>query len=271
MVLDGGFCILKAITELCKKGAFASALIKKRRYWPKHVDGDAIAAHFADKPIGATDALRGTTDGVPFHTHALKEPDHVLSLMSTYGTMEGRGKDNKRAGGISFKYPEVVHNHYTYRDAVDDNNKCRMYPIAIEESNKMQCWPTRVMNFLLGVTEVNTRRAASRIFGSEEHSQIEFRRRLAKELINNPYIQPTEEVQRVTPRKRPAQVHHGLEAMPRDKTFSHGRLVPCKTPYIQLKCSGCTKKIRTFCACNPGLMLCNDCWVQHILSLVPTD
>ena len=32
VILDSGFCVLKGIIELCKKGVFASALIKKRRY-----------------------------------------------------------------------------------------------------------------------------------------------------------------------------------------------------------------------------------------------
>ena len=29
VILDSGFCVLNAIVELCKKGVFASALIKK--------------------------------------------------------------------------------------------------------------------------------------------------------------------------------------------------------------------------------------------------
>ena len=43
-MLDSGFCVLKGIAELKKKGVFAAALIKKRRYWPKFIDGDAIAS-----------------------------------------------------------------------------------------------------------------------------------------------------------------------------------------------------------------------------------
>ena len=37
VILDSGFCVLKGIIELHKKGVFASALIKKRRYWLKFV------------------------------------------------------------------------------------------------------------------------------------------------------------------------------------------------------------------------------------------
>jgi hypothetical protein len=35
--------VLKALIELAKKGVFASALIKKRRwYWPKYIDGGEV-------------------------------------------------------------------------------------------------------------------------------------------------------------------------------------------------------------------------------------
>ena len=35
LVLDSGFCVLKGIAALRKKGVFAAALVKKRRYCPK--------------------------------------------------------------------------------------------------------------------------------------------------------------------------------------------------------------------------------------------
>ena len=40
VVLDSGFCVLKGVVELKKRGVFAAALIKKRRYWPKYVPGE---------------------------------------------------------------------------------------------------------------------------------------------------------------------------------------------------------------------------------------
>jgi hypothetical protein len=42
IVLDSGFCVLKGIIELRKNGLFGCALIKKRRYWPAGVPGDAM-------------------------------------------------------------------------------------------------------------------------------------------------------------------------------------------------------------------------------------
>ena len=73
---------------LRKRGVFASALIKKRKYWPKYVDFDAVDAHFEDKAIGATDSLEGKMHDIPFHIYTIKEPDYTMKLMSTYGTNE---------------------------------------------------------------------------------------------------------------------------------------------------------------------------------------
>ena len=65
---------------------FASALIKKRQYCPKYIKRDAIKAHFENKNVGDADSWAGTLDNIPFHVYAMKEPDYVMSLMSTYGT-----------------------------------------------------------------------------------------------------------------------------------------------------------------------------------------
>ena len=90
-MLDSGFCVLQAIVELKKRGVFAHALIKKRRYWPNHVPGEQIIQHFADKAIRSADAIKGELDGVPFYIYSMKEPDYTMMLMSTYGTLQTVG------------------------------------------------------------------------------------------------------------------------------------------------------------------------------------
>ena len=49
VVLEIVFCVAKAITKLEAKGVYVTALIKKRRYWPKIVPGDHIDTQFEDK------------------------------------------------------------------------------------------------------------------------------------------------------------------------------------------------------------------------------
>ena len=128
-ILDLGFCVLKAIVELCKKGVFASALIKKRCYWLKYIHGKAIKEHFAEKEIVPTDSWAGKMDDVPFNVFSMKESDYVMSLMSTYGTNEWCGqevchdwKENGIRKSTTFQYPEVVDNNFKYRHYVDDHN-----------------------------------------------------------------------------------------------------------------------------------------------------
>ena len=60
VVLYSGFCVLKGRVDLRKQGVFAASVVKKRRYWPRYVDGDAIKEFFVDKEVGDADAWAGT-------------------------------------------------------------------------------------------------------------------------------------------------------------------------------------------------------------------
>ena len=86
VILDSGVWVLKGIVELKKRGVYASTLIKKQRYWPKYIKEDDIKQHFDDKEVRDFDSWKGCMDEVNFHVYAMKEPDYVMSLMSTYGT-----------------------------------------------------------------------------------------------------------------------------------------------------------------------------------------
>ena len=72
VILDSGFWVLKGIVELRKKGVFALALIKKRRYCPKLFQGDEFKAHFAYQEVGAVDACPGQMDSFKFHVICMK-------------------------------------------------------------------------------------------------------------------------------------------------------------------------------------------------------
>jgi hypothetical protein len=56
VILDSGFCVVKGIVELKKKGVYSAALVKKRRYWPKYFRGDEIKDYFAEKEVGSVDS-----------------------------------------------------------------------------------------------------------------------------------------------------------------------------------------------------------------------
>jgi hypothetical protein len=77
-------------------GAFAAAVIKKRRYWPKYIAGDDIKQHFSGSELGHTDAIAGVLDSVPFSIFAMQDVGYVAMFMSTYGTLEKKGKETRR-------------------------------------------------------------------------------------------------------------------------------------------------------------------------------
>ena len=65
--MDSGFCVTNVLVELQKKGVFGAALIKKRRYWPANIKGDAIDSHFASNEVGNVDTVKQVKDGVAYH------------------------------------------------------------------------------------------------------------------------------------------------------------------------------------------------------------
>ena len=52
---DSGFCVAAGVTALHEKGSNDQFVIKKRRYWLKHVPGDLVDAHMAGQRLGETE------------------------------------------------------------------------------------------------------------------------------------------------------------------------------------------------------------------------
>ena len=64
---------------------YASALIKKQRYWSKLVTGELIDTHFEDKDIGDIGMLETITqDNKLFKIFCIKEPYSVMKIMAIW-------------------------------------------------------------------------------------------------------------------------------------------------------------------------------------------
>ena len=138
----------------------------------------------------------------------------------------------------TIKYPELVFNHFQQRDAVDAHNGSRMYPIALEETWKTNCWAYRVFAFLLGVSEVNCCLLQVNLYNQPSMSQQEFRNQSAKELIHNKYIYQGDE-RSVLKSARLSFPEHQLISLPKSHV-KKTTIMFYKTGYIQLVCSGCS-------------------------------
>jgi len=275
VILDSGFCVLKALIELKKLGVYACALIKKRRYWPTLVPGDAMERRFASKNVGDVDAIEGISDGVNYTLWGMKEPDYVMRMMATGGPLSA--DDSCRTttrrvneSTVTFQYTRPYDWHFRYRHAVDDHNNNRHALPSLEDTWRTTRWPVRVFTFLLALTEVNTW-LVLRVFvfiGARAGSlpkYHEFRRRLAWQFIDNKYLhaQPVAAAQ-------PYFAHIGDHTMqtspPKAREYRNRKWVcDAKQTHQQYTCSvpGCKKKVRTYCVCTPGAWLCTDHMIQH--------
>ena len=51
--------------------------------------------HFTEKKVGETDAICGELDSIPFYLYGLKEPNYMMQIMATYGTIKEKGQEKK--------------------------------------------------------------------------------------------------------------------------------------------------------------------------------
>ena len=92
-------------------------------------------------------------DGVPFHIHAMKEPDYIMMLMSTYGMTLRMGVTKRQhytvegvKKVVEFQFPEIVHNHYTFL-TIATHSRCIQSPLS---TYKMQlCISSTSQNWML--------------------------------------------------------------------------------------------------------------------------
>jgi hypothetical protein len=85
---------------------------------------------------------------------------------------------------VSVNYTEPFYNYFKNRHQVDNHNNLRHSPISLEESITTKDWKLRVFTFVMALIEVNARFAVAYLTGRDAPmSQLEFRRKLAKELI----------------------------------------------------------------------------------------
>ena len=276
VILDSGFCVLKAIIALKKVGVYSSALVKKRRYWPKYIKGEEIKAYFEDIETGVTKRLPGELEGEKFDLFCLKEPDYVMTLMSTYGSLNKLAdqkesiRDTTNGNVTRFYYNEVVGNHYRYRDAVDAHNAKRhdagtKHGLSIENTWRTTRWPCRVFSFILALAEVNAFLAMV-YFGDYKGTQWEFRKKPAYELVHNHYDMEGGEDNSLKRRILRSSMEHRLVTAPKGCKFIGGSWQNTyKFEYQQHKCmtKNCTKRTRTVCTCTKDIWRCNQCFVKH--------
>ena len=198
----------------------------------------------------------------------------MSKIMSTHGMLD-EIQDHKTWRKMedgrwrSFNYTEPFSRYSKAKHWVDDHNNRRHDPIGLEEVWGTKWWPMRQFTFLCGVAEVNACQSQARGRRENPVPQLEFRRKLAEQLLNNTLDKPRELPPAVVAARRPGNTEHKLMRRAVHEgswNASTKRFRHCSVKYVVLRChGGCGKKIRTYCACDKSTPLCEACWARHRL------
>ena len=232
VILDSGFCVLKALAVLRVKGVFAQALIRKRRYWPAKVPGGVIDNYMEEHDIGDTECIQGYLEDpadtdknctVPYYLFCMKDVDYTMKIMSTFGKLDTISQDRKKTartvnptettnGIVEFQYTQPFAYHFDFRHCVDDNNHLRHIRPSFEETWITHRWVLRVFAFLLALTEVNLflayRYWVWPVTGEKRLTLHQFRKKLALMFIHNDLQSPSDIYELNVPTPSPENRKH---------------------------------------------------------------
>lgn len=80
------------------------------------------------------------------------------------------------------------------------------------------------------------------------------------------YVLSTLTEQEATTKSAGSSPVHRLMHLPKETKFAGAHIVPSKCEYPQFTCrEGCKKRVRTYCSCSPGIIICNQCFIQHTI------
>ena len=278
IILDSGFQVLQALIELRKVGLYGSAIIKWKGNWPKGVDGDLMESEAMKLMTGESAAMKGTKNGVPFYLWVLRDSMYVLKFMTTYGSTNTHvlAKPVRRraciqgAPHVVFKHDVVCFNYYNHRNAVDINNNGRQKCDPLEETVLSQNYAQRVLCHVLNTCEQNSLRAFNHFvrkpMGLAPLSVREFRIQHVEAVLNK-HTSSSMPLPLAAELKRAFDKdEHLLASIPHFSRYQHGGgwKQDLKMRYVQRTCQFCADKTSLYCKCNPGLSVCQDCFLKHI-------
>jgi hypothetical protein len=145
---------------------------KKRRYWPKYIDSNAISDHFVGGKAGAFDNLPGNHYGTNTAIVAMEVSNFVISLMATYGTNEHVEatnavnttiKNNVETGMHYFKYIQIFHNRFTYRNAIDLHILLSHQPISVKATWATMQWEIKYLYFCCPLLKLMSKFQSNRL------------------------------------------------------------------------------------------------------------
>ena len=256
-------------------GLYATAVIKKKRFWPKGVPGSEIVAEMQGRPVGEQRVYKGASgsDNDGLWLGCMADSKHISIMCNSWSTTSEMGARKKRRVGTgltTFKYGEYQHYYYMGRNAVDCHNQNRQGVLDLEASAAVKDWAKRQFFFILAAVVVNAMLATNyfvRDRSDRPHlSKAQHRRVLATRLVRNPFIEGDPgDAAAADPGADPVASNHELMKIPTGKgRFKDGRFPNIRSQYAKYRCAHCSRLVRTYCACGRTTIVCARCYHIHI-------
>lgn len=237
--------------------------------------GEVINGYFDELPLGHCETYISEHDNIKFRIHCCRDSKYVTKIMLTHGMLETR-EDHPtywKSDGQwkSFKYTEPFSCYSKAKHWVDDVNNRHHDPISLKEVWGTKWCPMRQFTFLCLIAEVNAIQSWARVKNKTSMPQLDFHQKLAQQMMENTIDMPViPDLPSICLRSRHRNADHALTKQKRGK----GKWSPtCRcfnvvmSEYVRLRCHGCQKQIRTYCACDPLTPLCTCCHTLHCQEL----
>lgn len=269
--MDSAFCVAKAMAELVRKRVYSASVVKKRKYWPKHIPGDAIMEHMQHKPIGELHVKPTAVDGIPMSLWCVRHARFTFIVLATYGAMASRPTvmySVSTQERLTVQRNNVFDHYYRAKHAVDDNNHLRQGHInALEASWASKRWIVRQFAFIVALAQTNALVYHNYRSPDAKMTAHQFGETLASELLDRWVTrQEAREEQQRSIRQAVAREHHLVKVPANCGAWTGNAFKPTKQKHQKQRCRGksCPKTIRTHCSCNPMLFFCDACFAEHV-------
>ncbi len=270
VVMDSAFSITSALVAMRKSGIHSTVVIKRKgAHWPRCFPGDDVLSHMEGKPVGDLHTAQGILDGATFNVFAVNHKKFTYINLATYGSSVLQSKtytiENDDGTSFTYKRNQVLADHYGSRFLVDIHNRFRQgMAYSLERAWGSKSWIQRQLAFLLSLSLVNAFEAYNFMSKDDEEyppmTYTQFFVRVMEELLVDDEmdrgVEPPRQVARLQEHELvKAPLHTGAKGVPN-----------ARMKYQQVQCkgsSGCTRRVREHCTCDPKLFLCPNCFARH--------
>jgi hypothetical protein len=265
LIADSAFPSIRVARALRQHNIRFISCVKKRRYWPTGIPGEAITSAVSALELGAVKYLE--SDRKDLFIACCKDTLPIV-LLATAGDSSVVDDDIQtryvKDEKFEFKRSLVYSLYYKHRHSVDDNNNLRSHTAPIDAGFGTHNWILRTFSFIVALAEANAFAMykydceLSNTPKNEILSHKAFRASIIQSMLPFKHEQPLQAspcgIGRLSKTKEFNPVLGRFEDRAEPLTYSPQRI-----------CADCKRQKQSlFCTCSLNTVRCEMCLVEHI-------